>query len=90
MAIPSFSINIAITTSSTSINAMESIKINEKTYYSAPPALALGPTTANFVGTAITAPLPDNASAPFLHHSWEAFTIVNSSSHVSLDQLSHT
>ena len=90
VAAPSSSANIAATTSPALTDAIESIEINGKTYYSAPPAPAPSLAAGDFAGTAITSPLPTDTSTPFTHHTWEAFTAVNGPSQVSLDWSSHT
>jgi len=70
-------------------DTVESIEVNGKTYYSAPPASTPPPAPTDFIGTTITAPLPINSTTTFKHHSFEAFTAINGPSHVSLDWSSH-
>jgi hypothetical protein len=65
---------------------VDSVKINGKTYYSAPPAPATSTAQTDFVRTVMTS----GTLTPFSHHSYEAFTIVNSSFHVSINWASHT
>ena len=69
---------------------VESIEVNGKTYYSAPPAPAPSAVLADFMGMAIAAPLPADAGTMFEHHTWEAFTAINGPSRVSLDWSLHT
>jgi transposase InsO family protein len=84
------SANIATSASPSPTNTIETIKLNGKTYYSAPPAAPSSSAPADFAGTAIAAPLPVDAGTTFEHHSFEAFAAVNGPSHVSLDWSSHT
>jgi len=71
-------------------DTVESIELNGKTYYLAPPVPAASPAPADFTGTAMAAPFPDNSSTTFAHHSFEAFTAVYGPPHASLDWASHT
>jgi hypothetical protein len=82
------SANIATTSSPTPTDSVESIQVNGKTYYSAPPAPSSSPAPADFAGTAMAAPL--QLDTPFEHHTYEAFAAIDGPSHVSLDWSSHT
>ncbi len=81
----SSSANIATATFPALTDAVESIEINGKTYYSAPPTPAPSPASANFSGTAMTILPPTDTGTPFEHHTWEAFAAVTGPSCVSLD-----
>jgi len=89
LATPS-SLALIATASPALKDTVESIQINGKTYYPAPPASTPPPTLTDFIETAIAAPLLINSTTTFEHHSFEAFTAVNGPSHISLDWSSHT
>jgi len=71
------------------MDAVESIKVNGKTYYSTPSTLASLPASLDFVGMAIAAPLPDSFNITFEHHSFKALIAINGPSHIFLNWLSH-
>jgi hypothetical protein len=67
------------------MDAVESIEVNGKTYYSTPSTLASLPAPLDFVGMAIAAPLPDSFNITFEHHSFKAFIAINGPSHIFLN-----
>jgi len=70
-------------------DTIESIELNRKTYYLAPPISAASPAPADFTSIAMAAPFPDGSSTTFVHHSFEAFTAIYGPPHASLDWASH-
>jgi transposase InsO family protein len=87
---PASPAHIATSASPSPTDVVETIELNGKTYYSAPPSSTPFPAPADFAGTAMATPLPSNSGSPFEHHSFEAFATINGPSHVSLDWSSHT
>jgi hypothetical protein len=89
MSSSSSSANIATSASTSPADTVETIELNGKTYYLAPPVPAASLAPADFAGTAMAAPMPTAANTPFEHHSFEAFATVNGPSHVSLNWSLH-
>ncbi len=83
----SSSANVATASSPAPTEGVESVEVNGKTYYSAPPSSTA---PSDFADTAMTSFAPSDAGTTFEHHSWEAFTAFNGTHRASIDWSLHS